>query len=53
MTMLFLFQEGKTAYECAEEEENQEVMDIIENHRAAVRDSFRRGAKKASTCTIL
>lgn len=45
--------EGKTAYECAEEEGNQEVMDVIDNHRDGVRNNFRRGAKKASTCTIL
>lgn len=45
--------DGKTPYECAQEEGNQEVMDVIDNHRAAIRDKLRKGAKKASFCNIL
>jgi len=53
MKWLFLSQAGKTAYEIAEVEESYETMDVIEKHRQAVRDKMRKGAKKASTCTIL
>lgn len=42
----------KTAYDVAEEEECQEVMDVIENHRRNVRQRMQKAAK-ASTCTIL
>ncbi|XP_045164302.2 espin-like protein isoform X2 [Mercenaria mercenaria] len=42
----------KTAYDIAEEEECQEVMDVIENHRRRVRQRMQRAAK-ASTCIIL
>ncbi|KAL4227089.1 hypothetical protein ACF0H5_015063 [Mactra antiquata] len=42
----------KTPYDVAEEEECQEVMDVIENHRKNVREKFQKAAK-ASTCTIL
>ena len=46
-------QENLTAYELAEREGHQEVMDAIDAHRQAIRDRMRRGAKKASTCNIL
>ncbi|XP_052213638.1 poly [ADP-ribose] polymerase tankyrase-1-like isoform X3 [Dreissena polymorpha] len=44
---------GKTAYQVAEEEECQEVMDVIDRHRQQVRDRLKNAAKKASTCTLL
>lgn len=43
---------GQTAYEIAEEEECQETMDVIENHRKLVRDRMKKAAK-SSTCTLI